>query len=218
MNKLVKTGLLVTLLVVPVLIFLGLKGCGRNSYDIKVFYPEGIPGNPHYVAGQPHRVPAWSFTDQNGQTVSDRDVAGKVKIVDFFFSTCGTICPTMTSELTRVQDAFRADPNVVILSHTVDPETDSIATLKAYAQRYKALDGKWYFLTGQKEKLYTQARTGYLLPVQDGDGGPDDFIHSERLVLVDPEGKIRGYYNGTDARQVDTLILETKVLLSGLKK
>lgn len=211
MNKYTKTGLLLILLGAPVLIFLMGKIFGTHHFQLAKF-----PGKERYLKdedGNVRRILPFSFIDQQGKVFTEKQVEGKVAIVDFIFSRCQTICPKMTTELTRVQDAFAKQNKVMIVSHTVDPEYDSSKVLNAYAKEYGAQYGKWYFLTGAKDKIYQIARESYFLPVATGDGGPEDFIHSEKIVLVDTKGRIRGFYDGIDPLQIDTLITETRVLL-----
>ncbi len=219
MNKnLVKTGILSLLLVVPVLFIIFLN-TGKNTYQLERF--RDVEGNPtKYLLnedGQPHKLPPFSFTDQDGKTITEKDIEGKVVIADYIFTRCQTICPKMSSNLESVQRAFADNPNVVLLSHTVDPEYDTVQVLNSYAKVHGAISGKWHFLTGEKEKLYKQASEGYKIVASEEASGPDAFVHSDRIVLLDRNGYIRGYYNGTDSMQIDTLILETKIVLSELK-
>lgn len=164
-----------------------------------------------------NRIPPFSLIDQDGKTVDQSIVKGKIYVASFFFTRCGTVCPRISSQLTRVQDIFRKNPDLVFLSHSVDPEHDRPAQLKAYATKYEAIPGKWYFLTGDKAAIYKLAMRGYYLPAVDAgvkDGTPDEtFIHSEKLVLVDKQGIVRGFYDGTDKEDVDRLVLEIRVLL-----
>ncbi|GAB3987097.1 hypothetical protein GCM10028807_06060 [Spirosoma daeguense] len=164
-----------------------------------------------------NHIPPFSLIDQDGKTVNESIVKGKIYVADFFFTRCGTICPRISSQLTRVQDIFRNHPEIVFLSHSVDPEHDRPEQLKAYAQKYEAIPGKWYFLTGSKAAIYDLAMHGYYLPVVDAgvkEGKPDEtFIHSEKLVLVDKDGIVRGFYDGTDKEDVDRLVLEIRILL-----
>ena len=164
-----------------------------------------------------NHIPSFQLIDQNSDTVSQAIVKDKIYVASFFFTRCGTICPRISSQLTRVQDIFRNNPNLIFLSHTVDPEHDRPAQLKAYAEKYEAIPGKWYFLTGSKAEIYELAMHGYYLPTVDAgvkEGKPDEtFIHSEKLVLVDKEGIVRGFYDGTDKQDVDRLVLEIRVLL-----
>ncbi len=219
MNKnLVKTGILSLLLVVPVLFIIFLN-TGKNTYQLERF--RDVEGNPtKYLLnedGQPHKLPPFSFTDQDGKTITEKDIEGKVVIADYIFTRCQTICPKMSNNLESVQRAFADNPNVVLLSHTVDPEYDTVQVLNSYAKVHGAISGKWHFLTGEKEKLYKQASEGYKIVASEEASGPDAFVHSDRIVLLDRNGYIRGYYNGTDSMQIDTLILETKIVLSELK-
>jgi protein SCO1/2 len=140
---------------------------------------------------------------------------GKITIVDFFFTSCPSICPVMSKEMERVNDHFRDEPNVQILSISIDPTYDTPQILKAYAEEHHAIPGKWHFLSGSKEETFQLARCGFVLPALDGNGVPDDFVHSDKFILIDDQGRIRGYYSGTTREEVDLLMLETKILLHG---
>lgn len=162
-----------------------------------------------------HSIPSFKFVNQNGDTISDKTYDGKIYVADYFFTTCKTICPKMTSELIRVQEKFAYTNGMVqILSHTVNPENDSVPVLKAYANMVHADQKMWSFVTGDKKQLYDLARNGYLLNALEGDGGPDDFIHSELFILVDKEKHIRGIYDGTKITEVSKLIDGIKVLMA----
>lgn len=162
-----------------------------------------------------HTIPPFKFVNQDGDTITDQTYAGKIYVADYFFTTCKSICPKMTTELLRVQEKFGYTKEIVnILSHTVDPEHDSVPVLKAYANMVHADTRMWNFVTGDKKQLYDLARNGYLLNALEGDGGPDDFIHSELFVLVDKEKHIRGIYDGTNLGEVNHLLDDLKVLLA----
>lgn len=162
-----------------------------------------------------HSIPSFKFVNQNGDTISDKTYDGKIYVADYFFTTCKTICPKMTSELIRVQEKFAYTNGMVqILSYTVNPENDSVPVLKAYANMVHADQKMWSFVTGDKKQLYDLARNGYLLNALEGDGGPDDFIHSELFILVDKEKHIRGIYDGTKITEVSKLIDGIKVLMA----
>jgi protein SCO1 len=162
-----------------------------------------------------HSVAPFHFINQDGKTITEKDYKGKIYVVDYFFTTCKTICPKMTSELQRVQDKFAYTNGMVqILSHTVNPENDSVPVLKAYAEMVHADPRYWNFVTGDKKQLYDMARNSYLVNAMEGDGGPDDFIHSEFLILVDKEKHIRGMYDGTNIKQVNELLDDIKVLIA----
>lgn len=152
-----------------------------------------------------HRIPAFSFSDQNGQTVTEASLDNRITVVDYFFSHCPSICPKMTANLRGLQQELSEVPEFQILSFTVDPVRDSAARLEKFAQRFGADARNWHFLTGAKPELYRLARKGFLITAQDGTGDEDDFIHSEKFVLVDGQSRIRGFYDGTDAEQVQRL-------------
>lgn len=162
-----------------------------------------------------HSVKPFSFVNQDGKIITDKDYEGKIYIADYFFTTCQTICPKMATELLRVQDKFEYTKGMVqILSHTVNPENDSVPVLKAYSDMIHADNSMWNFVTGDKKELYDMARDSYLVNAMKGDGGPDDFIHSELFVLVDKEKHIRGIYDGTDIKAVNDLLDDIKVLIA----
>lgn len=167
--------------------------------------------------GQGHTVGSFSFLDQNGKKITDQTVKGKVYVVEYFFTTCGTICPRMNKQMQRVQQAYKGDKHIKILSFTVDPEIDTVEQLKRYASQHGADDQQWHFLTGEKADLYGLARKSFfvLKPAEaenQGDVG-SDFIHTNNFVLVDQRMRIRGYYDGTSAEEVDKLIRDMQRLL-----
>jgi protein SCO1/2 len=211
---------LVCILLIPVLIFLFLKGFGKNEYDLPVFFQNGVD-NPFQECpvsdSSQHYIPEFTFTNQDGQPVGRADMEGKITIVDFFFTSCPSICPVMSKELERVNDHFRDEPLVQLLSISIDPSFDTPEILKAYAAEHHAIPGKWHFLSGTKEATFQLARCGFVLPALDGNGVPDDFVHSDKFILIDDQGRIRGYYSGTTREEVDLLMLETKILLHGKK-
>ena len=162
-----------------------------------------------------HSVPAFKFVNQDGDTITDKSYEGKIVVANYFFTTCKSICPKMATELQRVQEGFAYTNGLVqLLSHTVDPENDSVPVLKAYANEVHADTKMWNFVTGDKKQLYDIARNGYLVNAMEGDGGPDDFIHSELFVLVDKEKHIRGVYDGTNIKEVNSLLDDIKVLIA----
>lgn len=130
----------------------------------------------------------------------------KIVVVNFFFTHCMGVCPKMTNNLKKVQEAYHDDTSVIINSLTVDPASDSTAQLKLYSERFGIQSKNWQLLTGDKKEIYRLARNEFKILATDGDGGPNDFIHSEKLVLVDKQKRIRGYYDGTDMTEVKQLI------------
>jgi protein SCO1/2 len=218
MLRLIQVMVLVCVLMIPVLIILFLRGFSSNTYDIPVLYEHGVDDafeECGFVDGGQHYIPEFTFLDQNHNVKGRSDMEGKITIVDFFFTSCPSICPVMSTEMERVQDVFRNEDDVQIFSISIDPEFDTPEVLEAYADRHRALKDKWFFLSGPKEETYRLARCGFILPTIDGKGEPEDFIHSDKFVLVDDSGRIRGYYSGTERDGVDQLILETKILLYG---
>lgn len=161
-----------------------------------------------------HHIKDFSLTDQNAATVTLRDAKGKVILADFFFTTCGSICPKMSTQMARVQDAYKGDDRLLLLSHSVTPETDSVPLLKAYGERYGADPAHWRLMTGDRKQIYDLARTSYFACTDEGDGGPDDFVHTENLVLVDTLLRIRGFYDGTSPKDVDRAIADIAKLLA----
>ncbi|MEX1188725.1 MAG: SCO family protein [Bacteroidia bacterium] len=160
-----------------------------------------------------HSIPDFSFTNQDGTQTTQADVEGKVYVCDYFFTTCPSICPVMSKQLDRVFDAWQDNDDVMILSHTVDPDTDTPEQLKDYASKFDADPKRWIFLTGDKEALYTQARQGYLLDAAESFGGDEDFIHTQNFALIDKHRRIRGFYDGTDEKEVNQLIKDISFLL-----
>ena len=164
-----------------------------------------------------HKIGDFRFKNQHGKTISQLEIEGKVFVAEYFFTTCKSICPLMNDQMMRVQEAFADDGDFKILSFTVHPEVDTVAQMKRYADEHGAIDGKWHFLTGEKTKLYELARKSFfvLKPAEAqnlGDAG-GDFIHTNNFVLVDREKNIRGYYDGTNPKEVDRLIHDIEHLL-----
>ncbi len=163
-----------------------------------------------------HHIGAFSVQNQDGKVISTKDMKGNIAIVEYFFTTCKSICPVMNEQMQRVSEAFINENDVRIFSFTVDPETDDIAQMKKYATSHQATSGKWHFLTGKKEDLYTLARKSFfvLKPAEAqnlGDAG-SDFIHTNNFVLIDKQLRIRGYYDGTSEKEVNQLISDIKRL------
>ncbi len=165
-----------------------------------------------------HTVSDFELTNQNGKTVTQEDYQGKIYIADFFFTTCPTICPIMTKNMVAIQDEIKEDKDVMLLSHSVTPEIDSVAQLKKYALEKGVNDNKWNLVTGDKKVIYELARKSYLAVKTDGDGGPFDMIHTENFILVDKEKRIRGFYDGTDKEAVAQLLEDLRVLKASYKK
>ena len=189
--------------------------------SLKVFNPSDV--NPELVdstmqyVSKYHTIADFSFVNQNGKTITQNDYDGKIYVADFFFTTCGSICPKMTSNLEDVQKAFADNPKVMLLSHTVFPETDSVSVLKDYAIKHNVDDKKWNLVTGDKKEIYTMARKSYLAVKL---GKPEelyDMVHTENFILIDSKRRVRGFYDGTNKEEVQKLIEDINWLLSDEK-
>lgn len=162
-----------------------------------------------------HTVPSFAFTDMFGRPFTEKNVEGKIRVVDFFFTRCTTICPKMSVQMQQLQlklddPAFK---DVVFLSHTVDPEHDTPEVLLGYARKLQADTARWKFLTGHAPDIYRLGNTGYLLSAEQNDADPEGFLHDSRFVLVDKEGRIRGFYEGTTMAGINALAADLKMLL-----
>ena len=159
-----------------------------------------------------HKIADFKLTNQNGQSISQRDYENRIYVADFFFTTCPSICPIMTDNMVYIQQYIMDDENIYLLSFSVTPAIDSVPQLKKYALEKGVIDAKWNLLTGDKKEIYTLARKSYFVVKEDGDGGPHDMIHTENFVLVDPDKRIRGYYDGTSKTAMDSLKLDLVTL------
>lgn len=160
-----------------------------------------------------HTIAPFSFTDQNGESITEKTVYNKIYVADFFFTACPGICPKLSKNLKKVQDAFVDDDEVLLLSHSVTPDKDVPAVLKRYAKNYSVIDSKWHLLTGNKDSIYTIARKSYFA---DEDLGLklniNDFLHTENMLLIDKHRRIRGIYKGTSEAEMNNIIADIKKL------
>jgi len=159
-----------------------------------------------------HKIADFSLTNQNGKTITQEDYKDKIYVADFFFTTCQTICPLMTDNMVIIQKAILHDDDVMLLSHSVTPEIDSVAQLKRYAIKKGVNDAKWNLVTGDKKQIYALARKSYLAVKEDGDGGPFDMVHTENFMLIDKKQQIRGFYDGTKLEDINLLLEDIKTL------
>ncbi|PQV49403.1 protein SCO1/2 [Jejuia pallidilutea] len=159
-----------------------------------------------------HKIADFSLVNQNGDTVTQNTYKNKIYVADFFFTTCQTICPIMTSHMAEIQKEIMDDEEVMLLSHSVTPEIDSVAQLKRYATKKGVIDKKWNLVTGDKKEIYKLARKSYLAVKDNGDGGPFDMIHTENFMLIDKKRQIRGFYDGTNAEDIEKLIDDIAIL------
>ena len=181
-----------------------------NPADVN---PELVDSTVQYVQKY-HTIADFSFTNQNGKTITQKDYEGKIYVADFFFTTCGSICPIMTTNMVDVQKAFANNPQVMLLSHTVFPETDSVPALKSYAVKKGVNDQKWNLVTGDKKAIYTMARKSYLAVKLGKPSELYDMVHTENFVLVDTRRRVRGFYDGTKKEEMQRLIADINWLLS----
>ena len=180
-------------------------------YNPSMVNPELVDSTVQYISKY-HSIADFSFTNQNGEIITQKDYEGKIYVADFFFTTCGSICPKMTTNLVEVQKAFINNPKVMLLSHTVFPETDSVAVLKEYAKKNGVIDTKWNLVTGDKRQIYAMARKSYLAVKL---GKPEelyDMVHTENFVLVDSKRRVRGFYDGTKKEDIERLIEDINFL------
>lgn len=159
-----------------------------------------------------HKIADFSLINQNGEIITQDTYKDKIYVADFFFTTCQTICPIMTDHMVQIQKEIINNPDVMLLSHSVTPEIDSVAQLKKYAQKKGVNDAKWNLVTGDKKQIYNLARKSYLAVKTDGTGDEYDMIHTENFMLIDKKRQIRGYYDGTNPEDIARLIADIKTL------
>jgi protein SCO1 len=190
--------------------FMGLLLISGLLYGIS-FFAAGKNTLP--VLGEPgHRAGAFAFTNQDGKSVTDQSVQHKVTVAEYFFTSCPSICPVMNTNLKQVYEKFKTNPDFVILSHTVDPDKDSVSVLKAYADRLEAQAPGWEFLTGNKRALYAGASQDYLLSA--ADSGTGQFVHTQYVALLDKSRQIRGFYDMSRKENIVKLETDIQQLLS----
>ena len=159
-----------------------------------------------------HKVADFTLINQNGETITQDNYKDKIYVADFFFTTCQTICPIMTDHMKDIQEELKNDSDILLLSHSVTPEIDSVAQLKKYALEKGVIDNKWNLVTGDKKQIYELARKSYLAVKTDGDGGPYDMIHTENFMLIDKKRQIRGFYDGTNPEDIERLLDDIDIL------
>lgn len=160
-------------------------------------------------------VQPFRFSDQHGNNFTEKNTEGKVYVAEYFFTTCPGICPKMNTNMKKVFEQYKDNPNFLILSHSVDPVTDSVARMKVYADSLQVNNANWFFLTGPKDSLYLAARVSYLLddPKNNNQQIEDQFIHTQFFALVDKQGRVRRIYDGLKKEEVDQMITDIPVLI-----
>jgi protein SCO1/2 len=159
-----------------------------------------------------HKIADFNLINQNGKTITQNDYKDKIYVADFFFTTCQTICPIMTDHMYQIQKEILNDNEVMLLSHSVTPQIDSVDQLKRYAKLKGVNDAKWNLVTGDKKQIYELARKSYMAVKTDGNGDEYDMIHTENFMLIDKKRQIRGYYDGTKSEDIERLLEDIKVL------
>jgi protein SCO1/2 len=175
------------------------------------------PKDTHIVNGKVdtlyHQIPAFRFLNQDSVWVSEKDMAGKIYIADFFFTSCPTICPKMKTQLLRIYERYAKNDGIRILSHSIDPSFDTPGVLKQYASRLQVKAPRWNMLTGDKAALYTLGEKSYMVTAQEDKNEAGGFVHSGAFILVDKNRHVRGIYDGTQETEVNHLIEDIEILL-----
>lgn len=209
--------ILVVLIIFSIGVWVGYKEL-QPAKNLKIYHPTDI--NPTLVdptlrgSRQPHYIQSFSLVNQFGDTITEANFDQSIYVADFFFTTCRSICPKMTKQMARVQQAFKNNTDIKLLSHSVTPAIDSVAVLAAYGEQFDAIANKWHLVTGNKKHIYELARKSYFAVTDAGNGDEHDFIHTENFVLVDKNRQIRGFYDGTSTEEVDQLITDITFLLN----
>lgn len=198
-----------------------ITGCSTNSKSADNKLP--ILGRVDYVEKRVddkiiidtvyHKVGDFQFVDQDSSIITPQTFENKIYVTDFFFTSCPTICPVMKKQMLRVYEAFENNNEVALLSHTIDPEYDTVALLNEYAQRLGVKSDKWHFVTGEKDAIYETAQKSYMVTADEDTNAPGGFIHSGAFILVDKDRRIRGIYDGTKPEEVDQMMQDMQRLL-----
>jgi protein SCO1 len=186
-------------------------------YTPSMVNPELVDSTVQHVANN-HFIPNFSFTNQNGKKITQEDYNGKVYVTDFFFTTCQSICPKMTDNMTWLQNQLKNNSQVMFLSHSVTPEIDSVSVLKKYAKEKGVIDSKWNLVTGNKRDIYFIARKFYLVVKTGNPAQLYDMVHTENFVLIDQKKRVRGFYDGTNRDEVKKLLQDILFLCESNKK
>ena len=181
-------------------------------YQDASFTPFWLSKHPDSIANF-HKIAPFRLVNQLGDTISEKTFEGKIYVADFFFTSCPGICPRMTSNMSLIQKAFKDDNTVLLLSHSVTPELDSVTILKTYAETHGVFDNKWHLVTGERKTIYDLGRKSYFVEENLGENpAENDFLHTENFVLIDQNLHIRGIYNGLNKTEIKLLINDIKTL------
>ena len=211
-----RTGLLSIFGFIGLITFISISKGHNTDFRLPVYTPADLDSDWVHESIQnstePHIVQDFEFINQNGKIIDEQTVAGKIYVVDFFFTSCPSICIDLTKNLQLVQEAFKEDDNILILSHSVDPTNDTVSRLKKYSEIYNINSKKWFLLRGSIEDITQMAQLGYFAIAAVDNHDQSELIHTENVILVDQNGKIRGIYNGTSSIDVGYLIADIKKL------
>lgn len=200
-------------------LFVGILGCSSQPARISLPFINQPDFTPEWITKKDsnyssiHQIPPFSFTNQDDATITEKNVSGKIYVADFIFTRCGSICPKMTANMSVLQDRFKNDADLLLLSHSVTPEMDSVPVLHKYAQAKGIISGKWHLLTGKQDEIYSLARQQYFAGDTIGFYQTNnEFLHTENFILVDKHRRIRGVYNGTLPIEMERLIEDINTL------
>jgi protein SCO1/2 len=213
--------ILVLILIVPGFLYYLLQAKGKNRYKpLPIYGPKQVAQTFHKVRGKViydtiyHQIPDFQLYDQENKLTTQKNFAGKIVLFNFFFTGCPTLCKEINSNIAKLAADYQKNNMLKFVSVTVDPATDNTTVLNKYAQTLKANENQWKFLTGDTTTIYSLSRNGFLVTAVNGNNNPENFIYSEKLILIDQERRIRGYYNGTSINEMTKLNDEIKVLIA----
>lgn len=191
-----------------ILLFLAACSMSKREEKLPVLGERMVEGNDTIF----HTIADFRFVDQDSNIVTQETFKDKIYVADFFFTSCRTICPIMKTQMLRVYDSIKSDPDVLLLSHTIDPEYDTVGLLHDYAERLGVESDKWLFVTGSQDDIFNIAQTSYFATAMTDDAEPDGFIHSGAFLLIDKDRRIRGKYDGTKDEDVNRLLRDIGTL------
>lgn len=203
--------------VLSISIILTIYSILKPEKRLPIFQPKGTGVNLELVDStiqhvkRYHTIADFKLTNQNGKHITQEDYKDKIYVADFFFTTCQTICPIMTDHMVQIQERVKSSSEILLLSHTVMPEVDTVQQLKKYALEKGVDDRKWNLVTGDKKEIYNLARKSYLAAKEVPDN-PFALVHTENFVLVDTKRRIRGFYDGTLPEEIDRLLEDIAIL------
>ena len=209
-----KSLILILILLVPSLAYLVLTTGKHNIKKLQYFGPKSLAANGKDTIY--HTIPAFSLIDQDGNPFGDKDLNNKIYVANFFFTSCPTICPKMQTLMKKIQDTddFKKLNDFKLVSFTVDPDNDTPEKLKEFSNLIKAEKNRWYFLTGNRDSIYDLAYKGFMVNAMEDKKADGGFLHSDIMLLIDKEKRVRGIYEGTSYKDVKRLIDEAKVLVA----